>query len=123
VNARILPLCAWIISALVLACGCESGASSQGTAPRYALACDSSDTRESSTLFCVRLDGLTGDVRRIDLTKIAVASGAGAQEGAYDISCDSTDTEQRSDFHCVRLDRNSGEVVIIDLPNAPSIPN
>jgi hypothetical protein len=128
------------LSALVLAAavsalgaaslsGCNPATASAnfGSAPRYELSCDSSDTRETSALFCVRLDSATGDVKRIDLKKLKSTSGStmGADKGpgTYQLACDSTDTEARSEFHCVRLDRSSGELVVIGLPKVESIAN
>lgn len=109
--------------------GCNPVAASAnfGSAPRYELACESSDTRQTSALFCVRLDSSTGDVKRVDLGKVKATTGStmGPEKGpgAYQLVCDSTNTEARSEFHCVRLDRFSGELVVIGLPKVEAVAN
>jgi hypothetical protein len=113
-----------------IASGCGPTTASANAAPsgmRYELTCDSSDTRQTSALFCVRLDSSTGDVKRVDLTKLKYTTGStmGPEKGlgVYQLVCDSTSTDIRSEFHCVRLDRSTGEVVMIGLPKVETIAN
>lgn len=92
----------------------------------FHLVCDSADTRESSTLFCVRLDTRDGDVRRVDLSKLPQSNGptraAAGPAGTYQLVCDSTNTEVQSDFRCVRLHRQTGELLLVRLPKVGVIP-
>ncbi len=122
----------WVAGAsllsLVLGCGPAPALATPERGPaRYELSCDSSDTAQTSALFCVRLDTSTGDVKRIDLSKVKSTTGStmGAEKGAgaFSIVCDSTDTAARSEFHCIRLDRATGEVVVVSLPKVESIAN
>lgn len=115
--------------ALLSAGACNPGPTSgQGNAAlRYELACDSSDTRETSTLFCVRTDSSNGDVKRVDLSKVPATNGstmvAEKGLGAFQVICDSTDTDSQAEFHCVRLDRITGEVVVVGLQKLAAFPN
>jgi hypothetical protein len=122
---RLASKVGWLLFAL-LSTGCPLPGSSAapGSAARYELVCDSSDTRETSTLFCVRMDTSTGDAKRVDLGKVTKTSGStmGPDKGAgsYQLVCDSTSTETQAEFHCLRLNRFSGEVVLISLPQVES---
>lgn len=116
------------LALLVGSVGCTlpTGASS-AREPRYQLACDSSDTTQTSTLFCVRLDTSNGDVKRVDLSKVRTTAGStmGPDQGtgAFQLVCDATDTAAQSEFHCIRLDRASGDVVVVALPKIEAFPN
>jgi len=92
----------------------------------YDLVCDSSDTQQSSTLFCMRIDTRTGDVRAINLTKLPVSNGPTASPegpaGTYVLVCDSTDTPARSEFRCLRMNRQTGELLVVSLPKVGVLP-
>lgn len=110
-------------------CGKESaatGAASASAPAPFQLVCDSSDTSTSSTLFCMRIDTRTGDVRTVDLAKLPTSNGPTASApgpaGTYDLVCDSTDTATHSEFRCVRFSRQTGEAMIIKLPKVGIIP-
>jgi hypothetical protein len=94
--------------------------------PNYKLVCDSSDTRQSSTLFWVRIDTRDGDIRSVDLGRLPQSNGptrsAAGDPGRYDLVCDSTNTDTRSDFRCLRLDRQTGEMMLVNLPKLGVIP-
>lgn len=106
------------------ACG-ERGAAG-GAAPRFQLVCDSADTAEQSTLFCVRADTRNGDTHVIDIDKLPITSGASRaadeRDGTYQTVCDSTVTPTKSDFRCLRLHTGSGEVVVLRLSELPRWP-
>jgi hypothetical protein len=113
------------LAMLALAGGCDRGGAA-GAAPRYELACDSADTTEKSTLFCVRTDTRNGDVSVVDLDRLPITSGASRaadeRDGTYQTICDSTQTAQKSDFRCVRIHTRSGEVVVLRLAELPRWP-
>ncbi|MBA3542580.1 MAG: hypothetical protein H0T79_23395 [Deltaproteobacteria bacterium] len=119
-----LQLALWL--GLGFATACSTAGSSATPAPRYQLVCDSADTAQQSTLFCVRSDSKTGDVAVIDLDRLPITSGASraAEEtdGTYAIECDSTVTPQKSDFRCVRLHTRTGDVVMLRLSELPHWP-
>lgn len=94
--------------------------------PRYQLRCDSADTAQASTLFCVRLDTKNGDAVVVDLDKLPVTTGPSRAteetDGTYQIECDSTVTPQHSDFRCLRLHVRTGDVVMLRLSELPHFP-
>jgi hypothetical protein len=106
--------------------GCGRGSSASKDAPRYQLTCDSSDTSVQSTLFCVRTDTRSGDVRVVQLSKLPVSDGATAAvegtSGSYQTACDSTDTPERSEFRCVRLNTTTGDAIVLNLSTLPKLP-
>lgn len=111
--------------ALALLVSCSKKASVE-PAPRFQLACDSADTSQASTLFCVRLDTRNGDALVIDLDKLPVTSGPSRAtdevDGTYVMACDSTVTPQHSDFRCLRLHTQTGEIVMLRLSELPHWP-
>jgi hypothetical protein len=114
-------------AALLLgAAGCDRGGAAPAGAPRYTLHCDSADTTETSTLFCVRADSRNGDVLVIDLDRLPITSGASRaadeRDGTYQIVCDSTVTAAKSDFRCLRLHGGTGDVVVLRLSELPHWP-
>ena len=94
--------------------------------PRYQLACDSADTAQASTLFCVRMDTKNGDAVVLDLDKLPVTTGPSRAtdetDGTYAMACDSTVTPQHSDFRCLRLHTRTGDVVMLRLSELPHFP-
>jgi hypothetical protein len=113
--------------ALVVAAGACTREPQLGNHAPYEIVCDSADTDETSTMFCVRIDTRTGDLRRVALDKIPRLEGAAAAQpdkgaGAFQLACDSTNTATKADFRCVRLDRNTGDVVLVNLPSIPTMP-
>jgi len=119
-----LPLIAALAAATLGACG--KGSAPAGAAPRFQLICDSADTAEQSTLFCVRADTRNGDTHVIDIDKLPITSGASRaadeRDGTYQTVCDSTVTPTKSDFRCLRLHTGSGEVVVLRLSELPRWP-
>ena len=112
--------------ALALA-GCSSAkGGAPAPSPRYTLACDSADTAQQSTLFCVRTETRNGDAMVVDLDRLPITSGASraAEEtdGTYQTVCDSTVTPQKSDFRCVRLHTRTGDMVVLRLSELPHWP-
>lgn len=105
------------LGVIVLA-GCAKGGGRASAGP-FTLTCDSADTAQKSTLFCVRTDSRDGDVLVIDLERLPITSGASraaaGPPGTYQTVCDSTVTPQKSDFACVRLHTGTGEVVMLRL--------
>jgi len=111
---------------LVMVAACATKDQRGYVAGRFELACDSADTVEKSTLFCVRTDTRDGDVMVVDLDRLPITSGASkaaeAPAGTYQTVCDSTVTPQKSDFGCVRLDTRTGELVVLRLSELPHWP-
>lgn len=117
------------VAAALLAAACGRDAprpAAAHEAPPYELVCDSSDTTQSSTLFCMRIDTRTGDVRTVDLAKLPTSNGPTASpagpSGTYDLVCDSTDTATHSEFRCLRFNRQTGEAMIVKLPKVGIVP-
>ncbi|HUQ03389.1 MAG TPA: hypothetical protein VM261_12890 [Kofleriaceae bacterium] len=111
---------------LLAACG-DRGGNGGGATPRYSIACDSADTSDKSTLFCVRTDSRNGDVSVVDLDRLPITSGASRaadeSDGTYQTVCDSTVTSQKSDFRCVRIHTRTGDVVMLRLSELPHWPH
>jgi len=95
-------------------------------APAFQLVCGSSDTKASTSLFCVRMDTRNGDVKRVAWDHIPVSQGptkaADGPAGRYQLVCDATASETVSDFYCLRLDTESGEMMLVQLPKVGVIP-
>lgn len=121
---------ALIVVLSATACGPGGGGAgtptASGAAFPYDLVCDSADTAESSTLFCMRIDTRDGDIRHVELSKLPQSNGptrsAEGPPGTYKLVCDSTDTSTKSDFRCLRLNRQTGEVLLIALPKVGKFP-
>lgn len=93
----------------------------------YDLVCDSADTDESSTMFCIRIDTRNGDILFVDQTKLTLSNGPTAAAtvepaGSYLLVCDSTNTPAKADFRCLRLHRGTGEMLLVGLPKLGKIP-
>ncbi|MCB9563638.1 MAG: hypothetical protein H6709_12350 [Kofleriaceae bacterium] len=125
---RRVPTALALALALATAAGCgRSGGGAAGVPPPpYALSCDSADTAQQSTLFCVRTDTRNGDVMVVDLDRLPITSGASraADEpaGTYQTICDSTVTPTKSDFRCLRMHVRTGEIVVLRLAELPHWP-
>src|SRR5262245_30420498 len=126
-NRRGVNVFRWMVIAL-LALGCRASVSTtnSGEGHAFELVCDSTDTRETSTLFCMLHDTRTGDVRRVDISKLPQSNGPTKSEagppGSYQLVCDSTDTESSSDFRCIRLNRRNGEMMLVNLRKVSAVP-
>jgi hypothetical protein len=124
--SRQLALQLALAAPIAFANGCSNGGSAAAPSPRYQLVCDSADTSQQSTLFCVRTDTRNGDTLVIDLDRLPITSGASRAteetDGTYRIECDSTVTPQKSDFRCVRLHTGTGDVVMLRLSELPHWP-
>jgi hypothetical protein len=111
---------------VILGAACTERGGAAAPVPRYQLVCDSADTSEKSSLFCVRADSRNGDTMVIDLDKLPMTSGASRaaeeRDGTYQTVCDSTVTPQQSDFRCLRLHTRSGDVVVLRLTELPHWP-
>jgi hypothetical protein len=112
--------------------GCGKGKESGGTAaaaagPHYQLVCDSSDTKERSSLFCIRMDTRSGDIKVVAVDKLPVSQGPTASEardpGTYQIECHATRNDVNSDLYCLRLNRTSGEMLLVALPKVGTFPS
>jgi hypothetical protein len=116
---------ATLLLLLAAACG-DRGGPGAAPPPRYTIACDSADTSDKSTLFCVRTDSRNGDVSVVDLDRLPITSGAARaadeNDGTYQTVCDSTVTPQKSDFRCVRIHTRTGDVVVLRLAELPRWP-
>jgi hypothetical protein len=120
----------WLGLAALALVACDGGqgerAAAAPAAPAFDLVCDSTDTRTASTLFCMRIDTRTGDVLRVDLSRLPQSNGpTGAADepaGTYQLVCDATNTESRGDFRCVRVNRRTGELLLIRLPKVGQVP-
>jgi hypothetical protein len=113
------------LAMLALAGGCDRGGGSSG-APRFQLVCDSADTSDKSTLFCVRADTRNGDVSVVDIDRLPITSGASRaadeHDGTFQTVCDSTQTPQKADFRCLRIHARTGEIVVLRLTELPRWP-
>lgn len=103
-----------------------SPGASGAAAPAFALACGGSATETSGSVYCVRTDTRTGDVLRVDITKLPVSNGptaasAGAA-GRFDTACAAVNMAARSDFSCVRLNTETGELMLINLTKVGATP-
>lgn len=120
---------AGLLGVVGLAAGCatrDAERTPAAGAARYQLRCDSADTAQASTLFCVRLDTRNGDATVLDLDKLPVTSGASRAadetDGSYELACDATVTPQQSDFRCLRLHTRTGDAVMLRLSELPRWP-
>lgn len=125
---RILPLL--FLSLPILACGKSGGtggAAANLEAANFQLVCDSSDTKERSSLFCVRIDTRNGDVKVVAVDKLPVSQGPTASEaldpGTYQLECHATRSDATSDLFCLRLNRSSGEMLLVALPKVGVVPS
>jgi hypothetical protein len=125
---RILSLI--FLSLPILACGKSGGTGGATTSPgaaNFQLVCDSSDTKERSSLFCVRIDSRNGDVQVVAVDKLPVSQGPTAAEardpGTYQLECHATRNEATSDLFCLRLNRASGEMLLVALPKVGMVPS
>lgn len=104
------------------ACTSPVTATAEGPGP-FALACDSADTTQRSTLFCVRTDTRDGDVLVVDLETAPVTTGSSRATldaaFTYQTVCDSTVTPEQSDFRCLRLNTRTGDIVVLRLSELP----
>lgn len=95
--------------------------------PRYELICDSSDTKSKSSLFCMRHDTQTGDVKRVAIDHIPVSQGSTGTtrgpNGSYSLVCHATRTENTSNLYCVRINTQTGEMLIVALPKVGVLPD
>lgn len=93
---------------------------------RYQLVCDSSDTPKVATLFCMRHDTATGDVKRVAVKSLPLikgpSSGAAQAPGTYDLRCHATRAENASDLFCLRLNTITGAMALIALPKMGIVP-
>jgi hypothetical protein len=116
-----------IIVPLLVVAACGERGGNGAAPPRFAIACDSADTSDKSTLFCVRTDSKNGDVSVVDLDRLPITSGAARaadeRDGTYQTVCDSTVTPQKSDFRCVRIHTGTGDVVMLRLSELPRWPH
>lgn len=118
----------WLLLALVTtACTASKDQPPAASMAAFELVCDSADTDQSSTLFCMRIDTRDGDVRTVDLAKLPTSNGptkgAGAAPGTFALVCDSTDTATKADFRCIRLNRQTGEMLLVNLPKVAKTPD
>jgi hypothetical protein len=121
---------ATVFAVLAVTMGCDAGKAEPPhptVAMNYDLVCDSADTNESSTMFCMRIDTRNGDVLFVDQTKLTQSNGPTAAAvaepaGTYQLVCDSTNTPTKADFRCLRLHRGTGEVLLVGLPKVGKVP-
>lgn len=111
------------------ATACRPEPASPGTgapAVHYELDCASSDTATAAQLYCVRTDTRTGDVLRVDHTRLPTSNGStaagDAPAGRFTTVCAATSTDTRSDFYCVRLNTESGEMLLVNLQKVNVVP-
>jgi hypothetical protein len=126
-----LSLIGTMLRALLLltiaACNPQQPRSGVDTKARaFELVCTGSATHTSGSIQCVRLDTRTGDVQRVDLSKLPVSFGptgaAPGAEGLFQLSCAAVNMAERSDFSCVRLNTQSGELLLVNLQKVGQVP-
>jgi hypothetical protein len=126
---------AWFLLALAVgpavalaACGRESSRGPAGAAGdgAFVLTCAGSATATSGQAYCVRTDTRSGDVLRVDLTKLPISNGptgaAQGPSGRYATTCVAVNMAERSDFYCVRLNTESGELMLVNLTKVNQLP-
>lgn len=100
--------------------------STSAVVPNFGLSCVASNTASSAAVHCVRIDTRSGDILRIDYSRLPVSNGptaaASGPPGRYQLACAATATDQRSDFYCVRLDTHSGDLMLINLLKVGQLP-
>jgi hypothetical protein len=120
-----------VVLALAVVMGCSAQRSESPAHPtvqrNFDLVCDSADTNESSTMFCMRMDTRNGDILFVDQTKLTQSNGPTAAAmteppESYQLVCDSTNTPTKADFRCLRLHRGTGEIVLVGLPKVGKFP-
>lgn len=115
-----------VLGLLALGCGSSAPATPPPPLP-FDLVCDSTDTADTSSLHCMRIDSRDGSIRRIALDRLPQTTGSGQDQagepGRWKLVCDATDTSTRSDFRCLRLDRRDGGVELVVLPEVRPFPD
>ncbi len=95
-------------------------------AAAFELDCEGSATDTSGQVYCVRTDTRTGDVLKVDMSKLAISNGpvgaAAGPPGRYVTECVAVNMAERSDFACVRLNTESGELLLVNLQKVESTP-
>jgi len=117
-----------IVASVLTACGRGSSSSGGSAAGEKAfqLDCQGSATNTSGQVYCVRTDTRSGDVLKIDMTKLPISNGptgaAAGPAGRYDTRCVAINMAERSDFACIRLNTESGELMLVNLQKVDSLP-
>ncbi|KAB2910864.1 MAG: hypothetical protein F9K40_01810 [Kofleriaceae bacterium] len=120
-------------AALLVACvggGSGSSGAAGGAAKAeeaaFELDCEGSATDTSGQVYCVRTDTRTGDVLKVDMSKLPISNGpvgaAAGPAGRYETECVAVNMAERSDFACVRLNTESGELLLVNLQKVDSTP-
>lgn len=114
-----------LLLALLGACQREATPNAAGERA-FVLDCAGSATHTSGTTQCVRTDTRSGEVLRVDLTRLPFSNGptgaAAGPAGRYQTACVAVNMAERSDFSCVRLNTESGELMLINLQKVGELP-
>jgi hypothetical protein len=108
--------------------GASGGGGGGGKAEEaaFALDCQGSATNTSGQVYCVRTDTRSGDVLKVDMSKLPISQGptgaAAGPAGRYDTQCVAINMAERSDFACVRLNTESGELLLVNLQKVDTLP-
>jgi hypothetical protein len=126
-----------LASAALLVAACTNGGSGSGGGgggaggakagdAAFALDCQGSATNTSGQVYCVRTDTRSGDVLKIDMSKLPISNGptgaAAGPAGRYETRCVAINMAERSDFACVRLNTESGELLLVNLQKVDMLP-
>jgi hypothetical protein len=95
-------------------------------APAFSLTCHSASTASSRQVHCIRTDTRSGEVKRLDLEKLAASNGPSAAgegpAGRYQTACAAAESDDRADFYCVQLDTDTGELTMLNLGRVSTFP-
>lgn len=120
-----------IVAVAVAVASCRNESSGGGGGARagdaaFQLSCEGSATNTSGQIYCVRTDTRSGDVLKVDMSKLPISNGptgaAAGPAGRYDTKCVAINMAERSDFACIRLNTESGELMLVNLQKVDSLP-
>jgi hypothetical protein len=125
---RAIDIPVLLLPLLLASCRGAEPARSSGPAGDHAfeISCAGSSTHTSGQAQCIRTDTRTGDIVRVDISRLPVSNGrtevAAAPVGRYQTACVAVNMAERSDFYCLRLDTESGEIMLVNLLKIPTFP-
>ncbi|MBL8956317.1 MAG: hypothetical protein JNK82_36425 [Myxococcaceae bacterium] len=108
---------------LVLLSGCTQSVLADRA---FTLSCHSASTATTRGMHCIRTDTRTGEVHRVDLSKLTTSNGptaaAAGPAGRYQTACATAASADQADFYCIRLNTETGELLAINLQKLGSVP-
>src|SRR6266545_2013811 len=123
-----MPLAVHVLLLLLGSCRGSEPNLSSGLVGDHAfdISCAGSSTHTSGQAQCIRTDTRTGDIVRVEISRLPVSNGrtgvAPGADGRYKTACVAVNMAERSDFYCLRLDTESGEIMLVNLLKIPTFP-